>query len=278
LSMVLVTGGTGFLGSSLVSELVSRGYSVETLDVIGTPTYMMDINNIGELDMKYDVVFHCAGVLGSATTFQHVYRTAHVNIMGTIALLEWAGTDTNIIQTNLIGRWSNPYMITKHTAEDIGLMYHQWRGTKYLSIRPTDIYGPGQHTDQDKATPKFIMAAIHGDPIHIYGDGTSMVNYIYVDDVARLLVDAYELGIWGEIIEIGVPGGSDTIMSFARDIIRITKSDSQIIMTDMRIGQPEASTYTPDLTLAEEYLDMSKCRSTEVGLSNTIDWYREYYG
>jgi nucleoside-diphosphate-sugar epimerase len=281
----LVTGGSGFLGGQLAAVLHHRGYRVTVLDCVapdyvGVPHFIK--HDISQEFPKvkplgYDVIFHCAGLLGSGTLFDKIRRTAEVNIVGTINVLDWAlgNPDITIVQPNLMGEWLNPYMITKQTAERIGLMYARYIGSKYLSIRPTDVYGPRQSLRDNKAASTFITRAIKGEPLPIYGSGTSWVNYIYVNDVANFMVAAYEAGAVNEVIDFCYPGGDITVVEFARRVIEAAESDSRLEYKPMRPGQPgDMPVISYDLSRASELYDMSCLTTLDEGLKVAVKWYR----
>lgn len=278
----LVTGGSGFIGSWLVQELENRHYQVDIFD-LKAPNFISnasfwegDIVKAPLPNKHYDVVFHCAGLLGTETLFDRIREAAEANIIGTINVLEWARADgsTAIVQPNLLGRWLNMYMITKHCAEDIGLMYDRELGVKFLSIRPTDVYGPRQRLNAKKAAPLFITQALENSTIPVYGDGSSWVNYIYVEDVANFMIDAYESGAHGEIIALAHPDGDMAILEFAQAIIRLANSRSAVEFLLMRRGQPgNVKKIEFDLSRAHEIIDMGSLTNLEDGLKKTINWY-----
>ena len=191
------------MGGHLVENLERRGYQVTILDA-EDPGFLYSFRHKAEyiqadiredipLECHFDVVFHCAGLLGTETLFNRVREAAEVNIIGTINVLEWGRVNPSlfIIQPNLLGEWLNIYMISKHCAESIGLMYHKEFGSKYLSVRPSDIYGPRQRPDEKKAAPTFIECAERNLDIPIYGDGSSWVNSHMILDV-RVALNAFD--------------------------------------------------------------------------------------
>lgn len=282
----LVTGGSGFLGSYIVEELTRRKYDVHFIDV-KTPSYAfygVKFNKMNILNLdgfisanNFDVVFHCAGLLGTETLFNRIKEAATVNIIGTINILNWAkeNKDITVVQPNLLGTWKNIYMISKHCAEDIGLMFDKYLHLKYLSIRPSDVYGPRQSTDELKAAPVFVEQAYFNQDLTVYGDGSSWVNYVYAEDVAKFLIDAYVSGAHGEIIDFCKPDSDMTSLNFAKEIIRLSNSSSGIKHLPMRKGQPGNIKHIDyDLSRAFEITDMTKLVPLEKGLTEMISWYR----
>lgn len=257
--------------------------SVTIVDVV-PPNYVnhsrfvrCDLGNGLRFDQtEYDVVFHCAGLLGVATLFSRVREAAEVNIIGTINVLEWAHASSHItvVQPNLLGDWLNPYMITKRCGESFGLMYDRVESVRYVSIRPTDVYGPRQTLDAKKAASTFIGKAYRNEPLPVYGDGSSWVNYVYVEDVAKFMIAAYESGLHG-IIDFAYPDGDSTVLEFAKKVIEISESDSRIEFLPMRKGQPgNIETVPYDLSIAKTIHNMDSLTSVESGLRETVMMYR----
>ena len=292
----LVSGGSGFIGSHIVEELERLKYDVTIFDItepkFATKAKYIE-GDVVEFSLpkrnQYDVIFHCAGMVGTETLFANPYHAESVNVLGTIAILDWAKTQSNkpiVIQTNLMGDWDNPYMISKNQGERYGKMYcHEW-GVKYISVNPTDVYGPRQSTTQKKAAPTFITKAIQGEPIPIYGDGKSWVNYIYVKDVAKFVIKAVQDEYVGKTIYLSHPNNDMPIIDFAKEILRLVwqgdpmkeetfcaDKDKAIQYLPMRSGQPGSiERIEHDTAMANSIL--AKYISLEDGLKETIGWYR----
>ena len=255
----LVTGGSGFIGSHIVEELERLKYDVTIYD-IAEPKFETKAKFIeGDIvefalpkSKQYNVIFHCAGMVGTETLFANPYHAESVNVLGTIAVLDWAksqsgtGKEPIVIQTNLMGDWDNPYMISKNQGERYGKMYQSEWGVKYISVNPTDVYGPRQVTNQKKAAPTFITKAIVGEPIPIYGDGKSWVNYIFVKDVAKVVVKAAQDKFAGQTIYLSHPENDMAIMEFAKEVLRLVWQGDPI----------REESYCGDMDKAMQYLPM----------------------
>lgn len=289
---VLVTGGSGFIGGHVVQELESRGYDVDIYD-INKPMFVTNATywfwniqcqeNMRLLPSPNDVdaVFHCAGILGTSKLFYRIKRAEEVNVIGSLRVFEWAtsgdspGGSPVVIQPNLLGEWLNPYMLTKNQAERYGWMYAAEYDMKYISVKPTDVYGPRQSYQQGKASADFISAALKNEPIRIHGDGTAWVNYVFVKDVARLMVNAYEKRAVGKTLPLSHPDNDMGVEEFARKIIKQTGGSSEIGYVPMRRGQPYiCNRIDHDCTETWKYIDPESLTSLGLGLVETIAWYR----
>jgi nucleoside-diphosphate-sugar epimerase len=292
----LVTGGSGFLGGHIVQELEKRGLDVTVFDM-KAPTYMADAKFVaGDITLKFnylvegsfDLIFHAAGSLGTHTTFGRIEQTFSVNVMGMISLLNWVVStqpQARVINCGLIRDWLNPYMISKHTASKIGMMYNEVLGVKFLDIRMTVVYGPRQGWQEEKAVPRFILQALKSLPFTIYGDGGSLMNMMYVKDVAKVLVDLSQkeelFGVRSpRMMDLANPSGDISVMDLARTVLSKVEpyatTQSRIEYKDMRRGQPGRVDVKYDLTCAYRHIcDLgSRFRSLSDGLDETIAWYR----
>lgn len=290
---ILVTGGSGFLGGAIVRNLEATGMCADGDDLViadivkpGYETeaeYMfLDIaNEMPYIGGLYDIVFHCAGLLGSSALFSNIMRAEQVNVIGTLNILCVHKHYGLVIQPNLLGDWLNPYMISKNAGEQYGLMYRKEFGTKYVSVRPTDIYGPRQSISQGKITPSFIQAALKGYALRVYGSGDYKVRMLYVDDVAKFLVNvaANDLTEFGTI-DLGslLDTNYISVKNYAQLIIELTGSISAIQYEPMRRGQPESAVDAGvDLYQTGRISDMIGFDETPLqnGLLETIEYYRK---
>ncbi|KKN63206.1 hypothetical protein LCGC14_0503960 [marine sediment metagenome] len=282
---ILVTGGSGFVGGAIIKNLLQQSDAKIMMwdnrlpkNPLGCYFIKCDITEELPTTKPYDLVFHCAGLLGTESLFKNIKEATMVNIMGTLNILELHRDHGFIVQLNILGDWLNPYMISKRAAENYGLMYRKWYNTRYVSVRPTVIYGPGQSMLQKKVAPTFINAALRNEPIPIYGDGSYMMPLLFVKDVASYIV-AIGLNNFNDYakIDIGSLTHRVTVKELAELVISLTGSTSKLEYKPMRIGQPlSAKDAGANLDLIKGIEEITPFNETplEVGLQETINYYK----
>lgn len=292
----IVTGGSGFIGGHIVQELEARGYSVVILDKKAPHFYTQaewiecDLREGISLPMnKSEIIVHAAGDLGASTTLSRTEHCFNTNILTMIKLMEWVtaekelyNRESHIINCGLMRDWLNPYMISKHAASKIAATFRKEHGIKFLDARMAVVYGPRQTWENQKVVPRFCFKALRGEPLPIYGDGSSLISMMYVKNAVKILIDAAECDALFEPEHPGYIELADTdisVLDFA-EIVRTLAfkmtniaERSPLEFMAMRPGQPGNVGVTYDLTLAKQYLDL-KFRSLEDGLIETLHWYK----
>jgi UDP-glucose 4-epimerase len=266
---VLVTGGRGFIGQAVIRELVSRGIVAVPFD------HPYDVRNIDELAKfsAVDGVINLAGILGTAETIGEEYEAAHVNILGALNVFD-AFRNVPIVQiaTGHEGQ-PNPYALTKACITGLALSRAQWMGQKIAVVRAYHVYGPGQkmcaphgHSKVRKIVPSFVARALTGMPIEINGDGKQKVDLVYVDDCAKVLVDALT-GPYGTVLDAGT-GVKTTVLQAAHDVLVAAGVEkSEFRFGPMRKGEPEGAVVVAGAPLCSN--------PWPYRLVETVDWYRE---
>lgn len=291
---ILVTGGSGFLGGYISQELDALNLPFDIWD-IKSPTFStkgryekVRLPKIPKRE-PYDIVFHCAGLLGTSLLFERIYETEKVNVLGMLSILERQKRYGRILCPCLHPSWANPYMISKNTARQYGVMYKQRWGTQYYGLRVTHAYGPRQSIEQAKAVPSFIYNALLGQNVVIYGTGRYKVRLILCKDVAKIFV---KIALANEIIDHDIsiaPTHESNIISvldLAKTIVDMSESRSKIVHMPMRSGQPKNTRIASKEELAIDInetarlfakLDVIETR-LEKGLCETIAWYMANLG
>ena len=272
----LVTGGKGFIGSHLCDVLRARGWQVSTWDKVDGQD-ILDEDGLDRAVAGCQVVFGCAGKLGSAETFANIEETVKCNILGPLNVLKacW-NHERPYVYLSLKNEWRNPYMITKHTASEFCRMYYEYYNLPVAVVCGLNAYGPGQHWGAvRKMIPTFIMQALKGEPLMVYGDGQQIVDLIYVDDLAEIMVRCWEHGIWGQEIDGGT-GIPLKVVDVARMITRLCGSTSDILLCDMRKGEPKRAVALADPAPVLQLLGYYPETPLEQGMAETIYWYRRH--
>jgi UDP-glucose 4-epimerase len=295
---VLVTGGGGFIGRYVVETLLEEGAIPIVFDrhnkgdlAEGAEFFLGDIANsedVTEAIAHADGWIHLAGVLGTAETISNPRPATHTNLMGGLNVLE-AAAQYKVPGVNIAvgNHWmNNTYAITKSTMERFVRMFNAERGTQISIVRALNAYGPRQisaapygPSKVKKITPAFVNAAIRGLPIEIYGDGSQIMDMIYVGDVAKVLVQAlgYTMvkGAHSGIFEAGT-GRDTTVNDIAEIVNRVAGNEAGIVHVPMRAGEPDHSVVIGDpATLRPLNINDDDLVPLEEGIEETVKWYRQ---
>lgn len=294
---VLVTGGNGFIGRYVVAELLVRGYHVSVLDtrsrhvppgvslVLGD---IRDATSVTEAVAHADGVIHLAGVLGTQETIANPRPAAETNILGGLNVFEAAAQyDVPLVNIAVGNFWmNNTYSITKSTMERFAAMMNRYRNTQISIVRALNAYGPGQiaaapfgPSKVRKIMPSFACRALTGQPVEVYGDGTQIMDMIYVEDVAKALVQTLETtadrGPLDTIIEAGT-GRRTTVNDIAKAVVE-SVGRGEIHYLPMRPGEEEHSVVLGDpSTLSAIGMDPADLVTLEDGVRRTVRYFEDY--
>jgi len=247
-------------------------------------------------DFKPNVIIHLAAIAGIDTVIKNPVNTMKVNMIGTYNILEAIKDYANSIDrfidfstsevfgsyaykvdenstTNLApvgdARWT--YSVSKLAGEHLAHSYYKEYGLKVITIRPFNIYGPGQVGEG--AVHQFIVRAIKNEKIQIHGDGDQIRSWCYIDDFIsgiKLCIEKEEAV--GNSFNIGNPRGTITIGMLAQLIKQIANSQSEIIYIPKNYVDVELR--VPSINKAVDLLGFKPKYDLFEGLKITIDWYR----
>lgn len=307
---ILVTGGTGFLGSNLCHRLINDGHAVICLDNNYTgslenikdlchhPHFKFINHDITEpilLDEKIHQIYNLA-CPASPPAYQgeHAVQTTKTCVLGAIHVLDLAlKNQATVLQSSTSEIYGEPlvhpqvetyrgnvnpigiracYDEGKRCAESLFFDYHRQYDVDIKVIRIFNTYGPMMNPDDGRVISNFICQALKGEDITLYGSGHQTRSFCYVDDLIEGMVRMMnsEKGITGPI-NLGNPN-EFTILQLAQKVIEKTKTQSKIICCDLPKDDPTQR--KPDITLAQKMLHWSPLVQLEEGLEKTITYYR----
>jgi dTDP-glucose 4,6-dehydratase len=303
---VVVTGGAGFLGSHLCDRLLERGDEVVALDnlitgnvaniehLFGTPGFTFvehDVSKFIWVPGAVDAVLHFASPASPKDYLEMPIQTLKVGSLGThncLGLAKDKGATFFLASTSEVygdpqvhpqteEYWGhvNPvgprgvYDEAKRFAEAMTMAYHTHHGLDVRIVRIFNTYGVRMRPKDGRVVSNFIMQALHGDPITIYGDGSQSRSFCYVDDEVAgflALLDSDQIGP----INIGNPG-EFTMLELAEIVRELTGSSSEIVHEPLPVDDPTQR--RPDITKARELLGWEPKVDLREGLERTIEHF-----
>ncbi|MFP4163453.1 MAG: UDP-glucuronic acid decarboxylase family protein [Chitinispirillaceae bacterium] len=304
---ILVTGGAGFLGSHLCERLVEQGHDVICLDNYFTGRkknveHLMDCHNF-EL-MRHDITFpifvevdqiYNLACPASPVHYQYnAVKTTKTSVMGAINVLGLAKrVKARVLQASTSEVYGDPiehpqketywghvnpiglrscYDEGKRVAETLFFDYHRMNNVDIRVIRIFNTYGPRMHPNDGRVVSNFIVQALKGNDITIYGDGAQTRSFCYVDDLISGMMKLMNMENIIGPINVGNPG-EFTIKELAEEVIRLTGSSSKIIFKPLPSDDPKQR--QPDISLAREKLGWEPTVPLSDGLKNAVDYFRE---
>ena len=306
---ILVTGGAGFIGSHLCTRLIAEGHHVICLDNLFTGTRQ----NISHLlkhphfefvdhDVEHpyqrerlDEIYNLACPASPIHYQYDAIKTIRTSVMGAINLLDLAHrTHAKILQASTSEVYGDPmvhpqnetywgnvnpvgirscYDEGKRCAETLFMDYHRQCGVRVKLIRIFNTYGPRMLPNDGRVVSNFVVQALQGKDITIYGSGNQTRSFQYVDDLIEgmmRMMDSEDDFIGP--VNLGNPG-EFTIRELAEKVIQLTGSTSRIVYKPLPMDDPQRR--QPDISLAKERLGWQPVVKLDEGLVRIIEYFRD---
>lgn len=308
MARVVVTGGAGFVGSHLCDALMARGDEVVVLDSLitgrrenlahldGEPGYTFvecDVSVEMPVTGRVDQVLHFASPASPFEYLAHPFETLDAGSLGTRRALELAranGARFLLASTSEIygepqehpqreSYWGNVnsvgpravYDEAKRFAETLTMTYHRELAADVGIVRIFNTYGPRLRAADGRVVSNFLVQAMDGRPLTVYGDGSQTRSYCFVDDEVRGILALLDSGLVGPI-NIGNPA-EFTVLQLAKIVLEVTGSSSDLVFEPLPTDDPTRR--RPDITLAREQLGWEPQVSLHEGLVRTFEWYQK---
>jgi nucleoside-diphosphate-sugar epimerase len=309
-SRVVVAGGAGFLGSHLCDRLMARGDAVVCLDDLSTGTrenvahligrdgFSLIVTNVSEKveledESKIDAVCHLASPASPPAYLARPFDTLAVGSEGTRRLLELAREhDARFLMASTSEVYGDPevhpqvesyrgnvdptgprsvYDEAKRFAESLTMTMHRVHGVDVGIARIFNTYGPRLSAGDGRVVSNFIVQALRGDPLTVYGDGSQTRSFCYVEDEISGLLALLDSSLTGPV-NIGNPD-ERTMLELAHFVQEVTGSTSDILFEPLPTDDPTRR--CPDITLARTELGWEPRIGLREGIERTIEYFAE---
>lgn len=303
---VLVTGGAGFLGSHLCDRLIQLGHYVICLDnfftgtrdniqhLIGNPNFELEEKDIIWPYFKsVDEIYNLACPASPIHYQFDPVKTINTSVLGVVNMLELAkGSAAKILQASTSEVYGDPvvhpqteeywgnvnpvgirscYDEGKRCAETLCMDYHRQSGVASKIIRIFNTYGPRMAQNDGRVVSNFIVSALSGKDLEIYGDGTQTRSFQYVDDLIDGMIKMMETeNEFVGPVNLGNPG-EFTMLELAGLVLELTGSKSKIVFKSLPEDDPRKR--QPDITLAKTKLNWEPTIPLREGLIKTIGYF-----
>ena len=308
---IFITGGAGFIGSTLVSRLIEKNsiviYDNFKRDSISKTQYkdhpnltsirgnILDADHLKEAVSGSHIVVHAAAIAGIDSTIRMPVHTMEVNMIGTYNVLEAVRTLSSLERfvefstsevfgskafkvhesttaiTGAVGEARWTYAVSKLAGEHLTHAYHTQYAIPTVTLRPFNVYGPGQ--TGEGALSIFIRKALKGEDLFIFGDGNQIRAWCYIDDMVEAVMRVLtHPNAVGESFNIGNPRAVTTIYGLAETVCRVTRSSSKIVFKDPLSADIELR--IPNVDKSIKLIDFKAKVDLEEGIRNTVEWIK----
>jgi len=250
---ILLTGATGFIGWRLSGMLSQHGNKVLSLVRKANPKLpqgcmpvladLEDPESVAEAVARCDIVIHLGAIVGNAACDADVEKAVRVNVGGTLNILNGIRFHRKPMIYASVGNAEDntAYAITKVTGERFCLMYNRELNTAVLPLRIFNVYGPGQSPSTGKLIPTSVDRAIKGEDLTYFGDGEQQHDFVYVDDVIRILSYAVDYvvtskGLPSEALHVGT-GVTVSVKEVITLVNQLAGRRSKILSKPSRPGE-----------------------------------------
>ena len=307
---IMVTGGAGFIGSHLCDRLIREGHDILCVDNFYTSTrdniiHLLDHPHFEllrhditfPLFVEVDEIYNLACPASPIHYQNDPVQTTKTSVHGAINMLGLAKRlRAKILQASTSEVYGDPEMHPqqehywghvnptgpracydegKRCAETLFFDYHRQHGLRIKVARIFNTYGPRMHPDDGRVVSNFIMQALRGAPITLYGDGKQTRSFCYIDDQVEALIRLMEsTDEFTGPVNLGNPT-EFTILELAQHVLRLAGSRSELVFQPLPQDDPRQR--SPDITLAKSMLKWQPVIALDTGLERTIAYFREQF-